>query len=547
MYLPGDGFPIGGRIYTVASLAASPAFADAREGRAAVVYRLECEGSSQALKVFKIGFSRAGSAALDTVLRRVALVPGLMAASRVSIEGPGYQGLLQAHPDLNHAHLMPWVDGPTWQACVVDRRALTVEEAITIARSLASTFAQVESIGVAHCDLSGGNIVLPVLLSRTDYRWPAELVDLDQLFCPDLDAPVQPTLGSPGYQLTGADRHWGALGDRYAGGILLAEVLSWPAPDVRAISGAESYYDPASPGDQNQRRRVQVEALRRMYRSTGLGQLLGRLFSARTLADCPALIEWHEAIFTLSATAATTDPAAITRVMDIAAHPARRASSISAADEASPAPSRGGDTQIPTWEFDVGGSRRTRVALGVAAFGLIAGAAAVVALVGTSSIVALAQGLNKAGGNTLVQSVSGAGAGLLVGIAEAFLLRRAFSGYTVGAHIAYSAVGGLAGGLVGGFAIDAFVSTWWLAGVAAGAVAGLVAGASQARRLAHGEPAVWISYHAAGWAVIWGIVWALSEAYPGSAAGMTIGAVILILASGAMTVLALAKMPDFEF
>jgi MFS family permease len=204
-------------------------------------------------------------------------------------------------------------------------------------------------------------------------------------------------------------------------------------------------------------------------------------------------------------------------------------------------------TQLPTWEFDVGESRQQRVGYGIAAFGVVALAVAALALAGFSAVQSLGTPLLDAGGQTFVQGATGVVAGLLVGAAEAFLLRRAFSGYGSAAFVVSSAAGGLVGGLLCGFCVDTFAWSWLFAGAAAGAVAGLLAGASQVRRLAHGNPAIWISYHSGGWALIWGVAWAISWLDPGSPAGTAIGAVTLVFASGILTVLALQKMPQFEF
>jgi hypothetical protein len=544
MYLPGEQFGIGTRVYTIASLPGAPAFSDAREGRAAVVYRVECGGTNQALKVFKSGFSRASTSVVDQVMGRLALIPGLVVATHVSVEGPSHRELLLIHPDLEHAHLMPWVDGPTWQACIVEKRALSVSQAIAIAKSLASTFGQLESIGVAHCDLSGGNIVLPLLLPGYDYGWPAEIVDLDQVYCSDLDAPVQPTLGSPGYQLPGADRHWGLLADRYAGGTLLAEVLSWPDAEVRSVSGAESYNDPASQENGVRRREVQAAALRRLYGSTALSDLLACLFASRVLTDCPALIDWHREIAALSATPALQAKASTTNQRLRSPHDG---SDVRIRDgDLSPSPS-GATSQMPTWEFDVGGSRQMRMAYGVLAFGLVALVAAAVAAAGFSWGEAFMDAVISAGGRRLAQAISGAVAGLLVGVAEAWLLRRAFSAFGGGAYVALSVAGGLAGGFVGGWSVDALSLNWYIAGALAGAVAGLVASASQMRRLTHGNPAIWISYHCVGWALIWGLAWELSFDAPGALVGQVLAVATFIFASGILTVLALEKMPQFEF
>jgi hypothetical protein len=88
---------------------------------------------------------------------------------------------------------------------------------------------------------------------------------------------------------------------------------------------------------------------------------------------------------------------------------------------------------------------------------------------------------------------------------------------------------------------------WFVAGGLAGAIAGLITGASQTQRLAHGNPAIWISYHCVGWALIWALAWGVSFEAPGGVSGEVLAVATLVFASGILTVLALQKMPQFEF
>lgn len=530
MYLPGDRFSIAGRTYVVAALPGVPAFSDAREGRAATVYRVQYGRTNFALKVFKTGFAREEPARIRDVMTRLSIVPGLMVASHTAVERSKHGQLLLDRPDLEHAHLMPWVEGPTWQSFIVDRRPINGEDAIAVAKSLASTLAQLESMGMAHCDLSGGNVLLPIFADGSTYKWPAELVDLDQLFCAELGAPVQSTLGSPGYQLSASARAWGPNADRYSGGVLLAEILAWPDAAVRSASGAESYYDPTSRQESDRRTQIQVSALEHLYGPGSVATLLSMLKGSDTLDRCPSLAEWHAAVSMLDSETANSP---------IPIETAGPASRLVAQPDAS--------RELPTWEYDLGSSRQRRLAEGLLLFCLVAAAGATAVAAGFAEINSLTNSLREAGGQAFAQAPGGVAAGLMVGGAEAWLLRRTFGGYAASAFVASSMAGGGLGAFVGGLSFDQLQFGWFLAGACAGAIAGAIAGAVQATRLVRGSQWIWIAYHVVGWAAIWGIAWSARLIAPAGMASTVLASVILVLASGLLTALAIQSLPELEF
>jgi hypothetical protein len=428
---------------------------------------------------------------------------------------------------------MPWIEGPTWQSFIVDKRPLSVEDALSVARSLASTLAQLESMGMAHCDLSGGNVLLPMFAGRKGFKWPAELVDLDQLYHSGLDKPVQLTLGSPGYQLSPTSRDWSPLADRYSGGVLLAEILSWPDDSVRAASGAESYYDPTSPGTESDRRRVQVAGLKHLYGRSGIATLLSTLLAAETLERCPTLSEWHREIAALGAGAEIdSDPEPVTQTM----RQTRRVDRGRVPESREPG--------LPTWEYDLGSSRNHRLAEGAIAFVVVAAAACGLVALGVSNITSLTDTLRGTGGGALARMPGGLGAGLMVGTAEALLFRRTFTGYAAGAFLVSSVVGGGLGALAGGWSLDHLQCGLFLGGAIAGAIAGSIAAVVQATQIVRGSQFMWVSYHLVGWAAIWGVAWSI-DPYAGLSTAVAAG--VLVLGSGLLTVVATQSIRELEF
>jgi hypothetical protein len=516
----------------VAALPQAQAFSDAREGRAATVYRVRSDSADYALKVFKTGYASKEPEGTRDVMARLSIIPGLIAASHTAIEKPQHDPLLDSHPDLEHAHLMPWVEGPTWQSFIVDRRPLAVEDALSIARSLASTFAQLESLGMAHCDLSGGNVLLPMFTDGKGYKWPAELVDLDQLYHSGLAKPIQLTLGSPGYQLLPSSRDWSPLADRYSGGVLLAEILSWPDEAVRAASGAEGYYDPSSRRAESDRRRIQIEGFRRIYGHSGVTTLLETLLAGQTLEQCPTLSEWHRAISDLGAKAEDQKES-------VTESPAK--ARLATGKTASSQPQAPG---LPTWEYGLGSSRNQRLAEGAIAFVVVAAAACGLVALGLSDVVSLTGVLRDAGGAALARMPGGLGAGLMVGAAEALLFRRTFSGYAAGAFLVSSVIGGGLGAFAGGLSLDQLHCGVLWGGVVAGAIAGSIAAAVQATQLVRGSQLLWVSYHLVGWSAIWGVAWAIDFS---GGLSMAVAAAVLVLGSGMLTVLATQGIRELEF
>jgi hypothetical protein len=65
-----------------------------------------------------------------------------------------------------------------------------------------------------------------------------ELLDLEGLYIPNQPPPKKRSYGSPGYQHRHPGRFglWSPYGDRFAGAILLTEMLTWWNPLVRGVT-----------------------------------------------------------------------------------------------------------------------------------------------------------------------------------------------------------------------------------------------------------------------------------------------------------------------
>ena len=100
--------------------------------------------------------------------------------------------LIGKHPDLLYAVLMPWVQGQTWFDVISDQRQLTAEESLKLARALAGTGSAMEQRGLADCDMSAPNVMIP-FFSEVERllgeQLQVELVDVEQMYGSKMDRP----------------------------------------------------------------------------------------------------------------------------------------------------------------------------------------------------------------------------------------------------------------------------------------------------------------------------------------------------------------------
>jgi len=101
------------------------------------------------------------------------------------------------------------------------------------------------------------NALLPMLEASSGATTQVELVDVEQLYSPDLPETERSMAGSPGYaHATAASGIWEQAGDRFAGAILLAEMLTWSSPRIRDEAAGDSFFEPSELQRDCQRYRV---------------------------------------------------------------------------------------------------------------------------------------------------------------------------------------------------------------------------------------------------------------------------------------------------
>ncbi len=291
-----------GRRWQIAEHPVAPGVPYGQEGRAAVVYRLDCSTDMCALKVFKQRYRLPSLVGLSQKLRPFAETLGLAVCKRTVLTPQRHAALLRQYPDLTYAVLMPWIDGPTWMEVVLRRDdpqdgVLSQDQSLTVARALISTLSEMEQSNIAHCDLSGPNLLLPGLLrpserERASNLSDVALVDVEQLYGPGLERPAILPGGSPGYaHRTAPDGLWSSDADRFAGAVLVAEMLGWCDPRVQQAAWGEHYFDPSEIQTDNNRYRLLASTLRERWGDVIAG-LFERAWHSETLADCATFGEW---------------------------------------------------------------------------------------------------------------------------------------------------------------------------------------------------------------------------------------------------------------
>ena len=106
--------------------------------------------------------------------------------------------------------------------------------------------------------------------------------------------------GTDGYRhLRNAVSLWGPNADRFAGAILLSEILGWHDQSIRDTAGAEHYFDQAELHHPANTRYIFLKQILRQ-RSRILESFLERAWDSKRLSSCPSMQEWELAIQNIS-------------------------------------------------------------------------------------------------------------------------------------------------------------------------------------------------------------------------------------------------------
>lgn len=232
------------------------------------------------------------------ILRKntVASLPGLAVANRYIIEATKDSALTKQYPNLEYAVLMPWIKGNPWYEILVDNKneknipGFTQGLSLILARELARVLMALENRNLAHCDICSNNIILNLQDPSVN------LIDIEDMYIPGSVQSRDFLGGQPGYAHPNRNGHqWVPESDRFGGGLLISEILSWYNSRITSISGPESFFN-------------QQELLTDVYKYKELREVLGeqgdnrlislfdKLWHSSSIQDCPKLDEWYISI-----------------------------------------------------------------------------------------------------------------------------------------------------------------------------------------------------------------------------------------------------------
>ena len=143
------------------------------------------------------------------------------------------------------------------------------------------------------CDINSDDEVIP-----RDPLW-VELIDVEDIFGPDMPNPLAYPLGSDGYQhregRTRSEGQWCVAGDRFSSAILLAEMLAWPNPDIRNQCDDEHYF---SSTEMQRRSSKRYQLMLSVLNEIGapLRNSFEAAWRSNLLAQCPKIMSWQQAL-----------------------------------------------------------------------------------------------------------------------------------------------------------------------------------------------------------------------------------------------------------
>ncbi|MDP9120233.1 MAG: hypothetical protein M3O15_02525, partial [Acidobacteriota bacterium] len=284
-----------GETFTIEGHPQAPHIPYSSEGQRAFVYQLSSVTTREpyALKIWKRRFRDPRLEPGARQLSRLAAMPGMRAAERrvVLPSEPAVRDV----PDLELAMLMPWLLGKTWyDLLIAAKEGARFEEIVAVHMCTRFLFvmAGLERAGIAHTDISPGNVMLDIR------KLDVELLDLEDLYLSNAALPAHVTSGSKGYRhadCPGDQGTWRREGDRYSAAVLAAEVLVLANEGLARLSTDEGFFGGHFQTATGRERYGQAQPwLRRI--APEFAPVFARSWTAESLEACPSLFELYAAI-----------------------------------------------------------------------------------------------------------------------------------------------------------------------------------------------------------------------------------------------------------
>ncbi len=299
MFLPkvNERLLLGTEVYFFTEHPAAKGMPYGQTGRKATVFQLQNEeGQKRALKVFQAKYRTEENLENTSDLLRYSSMPGLETCERFVISKQQFPSLIQQNKDLNYSILMPWVEGTTWQDVILNKISMDQDACYEIASNLNMVLGSMEMLGLAHCDLSGPNIILRPRGLSDDEEDLVSLIDLEDMYAPELKQPKTVPAGSAGYAHACIKSGvWSADADRFAGSVLLANMLTWSDPSIMQAAFGEQYFAPDEMHLDCSRYQTLVGSLEKQW-GKNMSELFSTAWYSKSLGDCPTFSDWADAL-----------------------------------------------------------------------------------------------------------------------------------------------------------------------------------------------------------------------------------------------------------
>lgn len=575
-----------------------------QEGRASMVYQIVNDNQKRALKVFKQMHRKPALVSLSDKLSDYALIPGLRVCARTVLTPAKHETLLRKHKDLVYSILMPWIEGPTWFDILIDNRELSKKACLSIASALCLTLTNMEQRGLAHCDLSGPNLILSCLHENQNGNGAhaIQLVDVEGLYSSQLTRPeilVSGTYPHLENKLSGVGE-WSDKADRFAGAVLMAEILGWCDRRTREYIhrlNKDTFFNAEELQEQNEGYQVLYQGLHDQW-GEDVAELFKRAWDSKSLSQCPTFGEWSLALPTgridrpvgdaqdvsLPAPAPSGSEQTLTVLMDLAERLKDQGNTVGAIaaynqvlslttpnsslhlavqtilrsieKPPQPVPPPKDETTGELRPLDLGDiatgewkpvipqppSRPRRLIMTIVAF---AGVALLLAI----GVLLFGQTTTN---NLISQTISGAGLSVAIGLLQTWLFRKRVRKQKRVLFILASLAGGIVGGLVGGLLLANQIVINSILGGLIGAVAGgITAGGQNLLMRSQSTAKGWFFWNVTSWGVVWSIGWTISWATYlaglGANAATAVASLAIMILTGISLSVFLHFSPDIEF
>lgn len=271
-------------------------FVYAEAGKEGTVYKVLKNKKHYALKVFHPEYQDKRLIKNTEKLSHYKTLNGFRVTERTLINRKYFPDIVDEFPELNYSILMPWIQGEVWGNLMTSEPPLQGEKYVRIARLLMEIICDLETQGLAHCDLSNNNFIIDPMLSSI------ELIDIEDMYAPDMPRPIPDiSYGTVGYRTKWIAENglWGPNSDRFASAILCAEIITWQFKEIRENrAGDTSFFDENEIGQYSERYHLMVDSLGKL--SLELSNLFQIAWISKHPVQCPSACEWETGLLKIT-------------------------------------------------------------------------------------------------------------------------------------------------------------------------------------------------------------------------------------------------------